>query len=688
MAAPPNVGMTSESPSRLATRRRLLRDIAELQEKPYPNIKLHLVDLTKACLILTPEGYRRLHLTVHFKDDYPLSAPRVTIQTRIHHPNVYGSYICASILNTSEGYTPAYTLKGICIQLLSFFGSDSIEQIGGGWSVNLGDFRRHDLMEELDRPSFQCPDCRFDSTVVAVMAVKTGGRLSKKRVRQRAAKAAESAAALEACLSSQASQALPTASIADLPDELLLGTADYLDFEDLMSLSRAWPRVEALIQTYDLIRTRELQCFVLKQTYRHLLLGIGVSVSKGGKLQSEFDLLSGKAFHELHIRESVHGIPFQHWLPLPISYPHWRKVHPHMMECLTRLALRMKLPPNTSKANVIFDFMNEVVVRLNLDLEGQITTGRRRTSVEENGFIARKSTLRHASEKAIESYFHLYHLLLCLATGPGGNAVVEEANKMITSFMDGKRTKAHVPNLGHLLTALHISDVEVTDALRKAIITEAITRNVVWLLDGKGAGFAELGFLEDDEISHYRLKKTFQGSRTSYRLLMFSELFRRTVRPRTASTSSSRTDSRKSLVEVRNELFTRHGGPPVGAAAELASEVRRLQKIDGFPSFLREMGISAIPTPKNFTSVLRDTVRASVSNGYSREGEQKRLLSLRMARDEEMDAHAAAMKVWGPGKTWLCSGQVVSEVNSGKLTFFPQRKNDVNKPQGRRGVHS
>ncbi|OAQ73077.2 ubiquitin-conjugating enzyme family protein [Pochonia chlamydosporia 170] len=626
--------MASEPPFTLATRRRLLRDIAELQEKPYANIKLHLVDLTKACLILSPEGYRRLHLTVHLNDNYPLSAPWVTIQTRIHHPNVFGNYICASILNTSEGYTPAYTLKGICIQLLSFFGSDSIEQTGGGWSVDLKDFKHGNVGEQECR--FQCPDCKFDSTRdTATTEDQPQSRRSRKRQRARQ----RAAALTEVSLPTQSPRTSSAAYIAGLPDELLLETLDHLDFEDLMSFSQAWPRVETLVQTYDLVRSRDLQCFVLKETYRRLLLGIGVSVVRGGTLQSEFDLISGRAFHQLKIRESVHGIPFQNWLPLPISYPHWRQVHPHIMRSLTQLAERMNLPNNIPKVKVVFAFMTDIVVRLNLDVEGQAPRSSQRN--KEGQYFARKSTLRHASEKAIESYFHLYHLLLCLATGPGGKAVVEEANRMITSFMDGKRSKDHVPNLGHLLTALHISDVEVTVALRKAIITETITRNVVWLLDGKGAGFAELGFLEDDDISYYRLKKTFQGSRTSYRLLMFSELFRRTARP------SSSTDSGKSLVEIRNELFTRHGGPPPGAAAKLASEVRRLQKIDEFPTFLQEMGLTAIPGAKNFTTVLRDTVRASVAKGYSCGGDQRRLLRLRISRDDEIDVDAAIEKFYG-----------------------------------------
>lgn len=127
----------------MALRQRLLQDIAELQANPYPNIVLCMQDdsLEKACLLLTPSGKDPLHLTIEFGDDYPLNPPRVTIQSQVDHPNVLGNYICASILNTTEGYTPAYTLKGIAIQILSFFGSDRIEQEDDGESIDLNTYK-------------------------------------------------------------------------------------------------------------------------------------------------------------------------------------------------------------------------------------------------------------------------------------------------------------------------------------------------------------------------------------------------------------------------------------------------------------------------------------------------------------------------------------------------------------------
>lgn len=654
------------SPYSSKLRQRLLHDVAEIQNEPYANIKLTLIDLTRACLVLTPTAYPPLHLTIYFHSNYPLTAPTVTIQTKITHPNVFGNYICASILNTTEGYTPAYTLKGICIQLLSFFSSDRLEQYYG--EINLNQYRS----ERKDRLRYEhgdgttiwtCPHCKAGCTPDA-------DTISKSSIRRRRRKISKD--------NQKKQLSVVGTPIGDTPDEILLEIMEYLEFEHLTAWAQAWPRISSMLSQYDIIHVRELQCFVLKKNYKETQLGVGVMISKSGaqgKLQSEFDLLSGEAFYDLNVRDSVHGIPFTHWLPLPISHPHWRSVSDLADESLSNIQRTMAQTGTASKANVIFAFINDIVVRLNLDLERQARPSFIR---EREDMAITKSTLRHASEKAMESYFHLFHLLLCLATGPNGHEVVNEANRMIRLFMRGQRNKSCVPNLGHLIVAMLISDVEVTDAVLKAIITEAITRNVVWLLDGKGAGLADLGYLEDDEISFYRLKRTFQGSRTSYRLLMFCEMFRRIARQGQSTTPESGDSSpSKSLIQIRDELFDRHGGPPAGTAAFLASEVRRLQQVDEFPSFMREMGIKVIPGPKNFTGVLRDTVRASLMCGYTGPVSDITVLSLRMMRDEQLNREIAMRRVRKIAPNWVYSSdiaeRIASAVRRGKLSFFPRQ---------------
>src|SRR5437763_547424 len=163
-----------------------------------------------------------------------------------------------------------------------------------------------------------------------------------------------------------------------------------------------------------------------------------------------------------------------------------------------------------------YHFMNYVDIKFSQEasksLEHQTSYGR----------VTPQSTLKHASEKAIESYFHLFHLLLCLATP----AVVRSANHTIETFLSGQTSKTASPNLGHLLIAVLISDIEMTQGLMMAIIKETVTRNVVWMLDARGAGMAELSYMEASAVSNYRLQKTFEASKTSYRLLMFFNLLR------------------------------------------------------------------------------------------------------------------------------------------------------------------
>jgi ubiquitin-protein ligase len=694
-----------------------MQDIAELKKKPYPNIKIHFddEDVSEACLVITPEGWPALHMTINFPPLYPLRAPTISMDSNVIHPNVFGGYICASILNTTAGYTPAYTLKGIAIQLLSFFCSDSIEQSYGGEKVSLEYYRQESKQMADSMGSYLphatgttfgdgviCKRCRFNRGPAQQSADETRSNSSRSsRPRRRKAKAPKAD-------EHGSTEIDPNRFFIDrLPNEIILQVAERLEFEDLTKFAAAWGRVSQLITQFDVVRVRELQCFVLKENYMKQELGVGVGVvGKGrqGTLQSEFDLLSRSAYANHNVKASIHHIEFDHWLPLPISHGHWQRVQAKAEASLARIAQDARISTPTM---VLYAFMNDVIVRLNADLE------RKDERYDPN---AQTSTLRHASEKAIESYFHLFHLLLCTATAKP--EVVREANRMIASFMAGKKSKADIPNLGYLLIALLISDTDPTEALMKEIITEAITRNVVWLLDQKGAGMAELGYLETDNVCNYRLKKTFEGSRTSYRLLMFSELFRRTARPSppkstapttpppsppveamaklqivsysTAakvpstvsppSTPTQQAPGRKSLAQLRDDLFRQHGGAGPGTAAHLASEVRRLQKIDDFPSFLREMGI-AIPGAAKFTTVLRGTIKASAEKGYSQsvENHVRFLAAMRLARDTTASRTGIEADLFSRGLQLPEYSQAMRHYESGKMKFFP----DGPKPAGR-----
>ena len=266
----------------MALRRRLLQDIAELQEKPYPNIKLvpHDSDITRACLVLTPNGGAPLHLSATFPGTYPLRPPILTCQTHVSHPNVLGGYICASILNTEEGYTPAYTLKGIAIQILSFSSSDKLEQDHGGVS-DLGNYRDHE--GNLKRGSyhfsgfadFTCERCGHAGS--ASGASNTMADSYQRRIQL-------SNREDTAMTSVDQTNREPT-EITSFPDELLVLICSKLETENLAPFARAWDRIggeHGVVSRFNVVRNRELLCFCLKKSFEEVELGIGVHVTFRG----------------------------------------------------------------------------------------------------------------------------------------------------------------------------------------------------------------------------------------------------------------------------------------------------------------------------------------------------------------------------------------------------------------------
>jgi ubiquitin-protein ligase/uncharacterized membrane protein YgcG len=643
-------------------RQRLLQDINELQTKPYPGITLHLQDgdLTQACLILTPEGNAPLHLTTLFQDRYPIQPPQITIQSKIVHPNIYQDYICASILNTTEGYTPAYTLKGICIQLLSFFSSDKIEQEHGG-VVDLKNYAREnrELGRFTDRGSaeFCCLKCGF-------------GNLGVHKLGSHATEIDDGASSGPMQLDTGSGNADPAHSftgqkchLADLPNELLVSITEFMEEETLFLAARAWIGFSQLLQSQNLIQVREMQCFTLKEGFKECNLGIGVGIN-GRKLLSEFDYISKNAFQKLGVRASVQGVPFGHWLPLPFSEAHWRRVQYDALISLEAIGRAAGISGPVE--NVLYAIMNDVTVKLCEATSGGESVPDRRSRYSSSTRV--KSTLTHASEKAVESYYQLYHLLVILATND--DRLPAEYNRRIKAFMDGDRSKTSFPNLGHLLVALLISDATTTKDLTTAIIKEAVTRNVVWMLDSRGAGMAELSYLEPSDISEYRLEKSYEASKTSYNLLMFAHLLRKTVSQPPAEVDATQT---RTLQDIRNELFSRHGSPPAGTAAALAASIRRIQDVKTFPSFLEVMEVE-MPTAAEFTRFLRRTVRKSVVKGYSTWAlSQEKALALRLREEPGVD---------------IVPGLRPSAVTGQRFTFFPQdnkRKRGEGADRGGRG---
>jgi hypothetical protein len=219
-----------------------------------------------------------------------------------------------------------------------------------------------------------------------------------------------------------------------------------------------------------------------------------------------------------------------------------------------------------------------------------------------------------------------------------------------------------------------ISEVQLTEQNMNTIIREAITRNVFWTLDKAGAGMAELAYFEKNPGSRYRLQKTFAASIVSYRLLMFLNLFRKTALGR-----PDKDGKRKSLTQLRDEAFQRHGAPPRGSAKMLANSIKRIHQVDNFRDFLTEMSISkhpeqAYPGDVRWTNFLQQCIRDSMSKGYTKWYlSQPQALTLRRLKEPSIDQ--------GSPTEWMSFDRIP------KRAWYPERLNGVGRggKGGRRG---
>lgn len=126
-------------------KRRLLRDLKELNQEQ-PNLLTVSAQPTsnifqwRACL-KPDEGHYEgtvFHVKMTFPETYPRDPPHVTLCTSIPHPNVFDDWICLDMLkpHTSstpyEGWTSAYSVTSILLQLQSFLFAENIPQDYGG----------------------------------------------------------------------------------------------------------------------------------------------------------------------------------------------------------------------------------------------------------------------------------------------------------------------------------------------------------------------------------------------------------------------------------------------------------------------------------------------------------------------------------------------------------------------------
>ncbi|KAK0221925.1 hypothetical protein IW262DRAFT_1493652 [Armillaria fumosa] len=615
--------------------------------------------MRQLCLILTPPSGPWKDLSLHFDvelpHDWPTSPPSIKSSVNgIQHPNLYSSFICCDLLRKDSynrdgytgGYSPALTLRGLFLQFLTFFSSTKVEQEYGS-AIEIGDFiiaryyREKDVAQRVadfvlpGNPRYwSCDNCCEEyegfrlgnpepsskmeqewavnpspEVVVGVYDIEDRtnpkwGQTLKGISKWTCRKCPYGSAALphhfppaqrtmtrDVDESSSLLVHAVTCVLENIPDDIFFTLAAFLPSEAVLVFSEAYPRFRAIMESAHELLLRELQCFFLRTQFH------------SGHRE--------EAFQNFGVRKSIQKRAFQYFLPLAFSRPHFLRARDKILSALLilyneiqqadRISLQrtqgVSLPRQTGVLDVsqsellsvIYRMVNNIVVALMKSCDGVLTT--------RNGASSAATLL--ASEKAVYSYCHLFHLLLCLSRSNPN--IYQDASKKISDFIaqPGARVKARIPDLGEFIVLVTLvlvfkkGDVAWC-ILNGPFLEEAIVRNARWVL----RDHPELEAMEEGRSDH-RLNTTFNHSKTSLRLMMFQITFL-TIFVETYSSDLRRLDDNYGFAE--KEIPER-----------MVKVVKEIYKVGDWPTFFEKVQYVRGQSfgPEKLSQLLRDAVKAS-----------------------------------------------------------------------------
>jgi len=429
-----------------------------------------------------------------------------------------------------------------------------------------------------------------------------------------------------------------------LNDDALTEIASQLSSESIISFSAAYTRFREVAASFHVLLHRELRCFFLRTSLHQSTLGVGIALDpRSHVLSSDFDWLSTEAFDVFNVRTSIQKRGFGFFLPLAFNRPHFDRAR---VDIWKRLAIIDSAIHNTdlaansrsarqnlrklirtpgkpvpspkrpvpaperpvldkkphSAVTVLYRMMNNIVVSLMKSCEETLKSPKGRSP------YAPARAFLHASEKAITSYCHLLHLLMCLSRSTP--AILHDATWCLRRFVThpNTRSKKETPDLGQMIVLINLVVILPTidhlppmswDAISTHYLKEALTRNVRWVLQEA----PELEVMEQG-TSDYRLNTTFSKSKTSLRLIMFQITFLNLF-IETYASGISRLDENYGFAD--KELPER-----------MVKEIREIFAVDTWPEFFSRVrfthGMNF--TKEKVSAILRQTVQDSAALGY------------------------------------------------------------------------
>lgn len=506
------------------------------------------------------------------------------------HPNVFGGYICLSMLKPRlstgpyDGWTSAYTTESILLQLQSFLLAEGdIDQDVGGkvkahWSQESVDYVRENNSRYKLTIDGSIIHTHNDPFPPFTTDIPRDGDLAIQRIVETSS---------------------PSDNVhcwTDLPECITLLVTEYLHIEALPVFRNVccyWKRID---EEFNLFERRQICCFHTKlgiDDDPSLIFGIGIKVEHYARktgiaaITSPLDILSETAFIEDEVRHSVWNHRFDYFLPLAIHRKHFERGIPSLQRTVYQVFGKNSGP--VCLLDLFATAMNTMVVQLF-------------TTQDDSHSSCNPQPVLHASETALDGYCAFHHLLLrCSERFPQIRA---EAQRRVSIFLksDEGRHKEKTPDIGRFLICLTLSR-QGWDAVKYHVLKESFARQVRWLLQKK----PKFGNIPPNRnVSKTRLTETFESARTGLCLTCFQIAF---------LDIAGRPSGTKGPQDVACAYDKRLGKPTALMRTQLLTKAKRIVALKNWPEFFR-LTRADITGSAQVHELLVQAVIASSKKGY------------------------------------------------------------------------
>ena len=564
-----------EGKIRLKAIQRIYKDLNEIEESPIEGLSIAMPDEDnpfelRANILILDGIYKDilLHMIVNLPENYPLKAPKMSIapgQSFNHnfHHHVFGTTICIDLLDhgffgegQKTGWTPAYTLSSVLMQMQIFFAKD------------------HDLHQLPSKADIQ--KLKESSKNFTTFFKLTNGK--------------EVTHSYEKPYPPLKNKGAPKPKQEDDKEVIRRKKA----YERLTCyLTRNTPNESEFPMGYPMRLSRDDKDRIQIVPVMEILSYEGYVTQLASEPWKVFD---SKNFGKYHLRTAM-GAEYNYWFPLYINEETYQKNKQYILNAISVLKYGIE---GVKK----HDFTPELILSIFPCLMNKM-------------IVALQDGALFQSYAAIEAYCHFMRLFArLLQEFPHLQESIDKKAELV--LMDNKaRNKTNLGDMGEFLITLAFSKIPFkSKELWKELIKEYISRQFLWVIlkvdaRAKGKGVNDIFVKETKEIQFnnmlffyqmtgHEMKEFYRASKISNNLLLFN------------FTAVTRFLLDKEL--FIKKIDNNYGVIEEPAVEDFLKEIKKIKSsINNYPDLFKSIGLEEFYN--DYSSVL-GLFRVALKNSY------------------------------------------------------------------------